>query len=113
MESEPEHLLFTFHETLELPKQILNKNQTQNFETQTKALIDDLKSVCANYGLGNDGNEFKIITQVFLYKFLNDKNEGHYDIRPTPFVPRLGKHLKINKEKNFKESLRNLIKELQ
>ncbi len=47
--------------------------QTQQFETQTKALIDDLKSVCANYGLGNDGNEFKIITQVFLYKFLNDK----------------------------------------
>ncbi|SEB35666.1 type I restriction enzyme M protein [Tenacibaculum sp. MAR_2009_124] len=46
---------------------------TKQFETQTKALIDDLKSVCANYGLGNDGNEFKIITQVFLYKFLNDK----------------------------------------
>lgn len=43
------------------------------FETKTKKLIDDLKSVCANYGLGNDGNEFKIITQVFLYKFLNDK----------------------------------------
>lgn len=47
--------------------------QTQQFEQQTKALIDGLKSVCANYGLGNDGNEFKIITQVFLYKFLNDK----------------------------------------
>lgn len=47
--------------------------KTQQFEQQTKALIDDLKSVCANYGLGNDGNEFKIITQVFLYKFLNDK----------------------------------------
>ena len=46
---------------------------TATFERQTKALIDDLKSVCANYGLGNDGNEFKIITQVFLYKFLNDK----------------------------------------
>lgn len=46
---------------------------TVQFEKQTKALIDDLKSVCANYGLGNDGNEFKIITQVFLYKFLNDK----------------------------------------
>lgn len=43
------------------------------FETKTKELIDNLKSVCANYGLGNDGNEFKIITQVFLYKFLNDK----------------------------------------
>lgn len=47
--------------------------KTAQFETKTKALIDDLKSVCANYGLGNDGNEFKIITQVFLYKFLNDK----------------------------------------
>ena len=46
---------------------------TIEFEKKTKALIDDLKSVCANYGLGNDGNEFKIITQVFLYKFLNDK----------------------------------------
>lgn len=46
---------------------------TVEFEKKTKALIDDLKSVCANYGLGNDGNEFKIITQVFLYKFMNDK----------------------------------------
>src|SRR5665213_3522206 len=48
-------------------------SNTVEFEKKTKTLIDDLKSVCANYGLGNDGNEFKIITQVFLYKFLNDK----------------------------------------
>ena len=48
-------------------------NTTIEFESKTKALIDNLKSVCANYGLGNDGNEFKIITQVFLYKFMNDK----------------------------------------
>ncbi len=47
--------------------------QDLRFITKTKDLIDGLKSVCANYGLGNDGNEFKIITQVFLYKFLNDK----------------------------------------
>ena len=46
---------------------------TQDFSTQTKDLIDNLKGVCASYGLGNDGNEFKIITQVFLYKFMNDK----------------------------------------
>jgi type I restriction enzyme M protein len=46
---------------------------TQEFKTKAIALIDDLKGVCANYGLGNDGNEFKIITQIFLYKFLNDK----------------------------------------
>lgn len=43
------------------------------FQQKTKTLIDSLKSICANYGLGNDGNEFKIITQSFLYKFLNDK----------------------------------------
>jgi type I restriction enzyme M protein len=46
---------------------------TQDFTSKTKELIDNLKSVCASYGLGNDGNEFKIITQVFLYKFMNDK----------------------------------------
>lgn len=46
---------------------------TLDFTTQTKVLIDNLKGVCTSYGLGNDGNEFKIITQVFLYKFMNDK----------------------------------------
>jgi type I restriction enzyme M protein len=46
---------------------------TQHFEQRTRELIDSLKAICAAYGLGNDGNEFKIITQVFLYKFLNDK----------------------------------------
>ncbi|MBD0833749.1 HsdM family class I SAM-dependent methyltransferase [Aestuariibaculum sediminum] len=47
--------------------------KTRKHIAQTKELIDDLKAVCANYGLGNDGNEFKIITQIFLYKYLNDK----------------------------------------
>lgn len=46
---------------------------TQEFEQRTRRMIDSLKAICAAYGLGNDGNEFKIITQVFLYKFLNDK----------------------------------------
>lgn len=40
---------------------------------KTVQLIDALKATCQAYGLGNDGNEYKIITQVFLYKFLNDK----------------------------------------
>jgi len=54
--------------------------------TKTKQLVDDLKSICANHGLGGDGNEYKIITEVFLYKFMNDKffyevrqlNDGRY-----------------------------------
>ena len=45
----------------------------QEFIKQTKELIDSLKSICSQNGLGNDGNEYKIITQLFLYKFLNDK----------------------------------------
>ena len=40
---------------------------------QTHEMIDNLKAICANYGLGNTGNEYKIITETFLYKFLNDK----------------------------------------
>jgi len=44
-----------------------------DYTAQTKELIDGLKAICTSNGLGNDGNEFKIITQVFLYKYLNDK----------------------------------------
>lgn len=40
---------------------------------KTIQLIDALKATCKTYGMGNDGNEYKIITQVFLYKYLNDK----------------------------------------
>ena len=44
-----------------------------NIKQKTIELIDALKATCQTYGMGNDGNEYKIITQVFLYKFLNDK----------------------------------------
>lgn len=48
--------------------------QTQNqIQTQIISIIDKLKATCASYGLGNDGNEYKIIVSIFLYKFLNDK----------------------------------------
>lgn len=43
-----------------------------DIEIRTKQLIDRLKATCAQYGLGNDGNEYKIITEVFLYKYMND-----------------------------------------
>lgn len=49
---------------------IENKKTTKE---KTIELIDALKSTCQTYGMGNDGNEYKIITQVFLYKFINDK----------------------------------------
>lgn len=43
------------------------------YQQQTRDLIDGLKAVCASNGLGNDGNEYKIIVQTFLYKLLCDK----------------------------------------
>ena len=46
---------------------------TQDFTSQTKQLIDGLKGICANFGLGNDGNEYRIIVQTFLHKLLCDK----------------------------------------
>ena len=45
----------------------------KSIKEKTIELIDALKSTCQTYGMGNDGNEYKIITQVFLYKFINDK----------------------------------------
>lgn len=44
-----------------------------NIKEKTIALIDTLKSICQSFGMGNDGNEYKIITQIFLYKFMADK----------------------------------------
>lgn len=46
---------------------------TTEISNRTIRLIDDLKAVCHQFGMGNDGNEYKVITQVFLYKFVNDK----------------------------------------
>lgn len=43
------------------------------FEENTKKLIDNLKAICASNGLANNGNEYKVIIQSFLYKFLNDR----------------------------------------
>ncbi len=50
-------------------------NALLQIKQDTFKLIDDLKVICTSFGLGNDGNEYKIITQCFLYKFLCDKFE--------------------------------------
>lgn len=44
-----------------------------NFSNKAKQLVDDIKGICVNAGLGGDANEYKIVTQSFLYKFINDK----------------------------------------
>ncbi|WP_033760505.1 N-6 DNA methylase [Helicobacter pylori] len=50
-------------------------NALLQIKQDTFKLIDDLKVICKDAGLGGDGNEYKIITQCFLYKFLCDKFE--------------------------------------
>ena len=41
-----------------------------NITLQTKQMIDSLKAVCTNFGLGNASSEYKIITEVFLWFLL-------------------------------------------
>ena len=70
---------------------------TVEITQQTKAMIDGLKAVCTNFGLGNAASEYKIITEVFLYKFLNDKfiyemkkvNPAYADLTDTEVEQRL------------------------
>lgn len=47
--------------------------ELENVTLRTKRMIDDLKTICANNGLGGSPGEYKIITQVFLYKYISDK----------------------------------------
>lgn len=42
-------------------------------EEKIKRMADDLQAVCASYGLANQAAEELIITNLFLYKFLNDR----------------------------------------
>lgn len=46
---------------------------------KTKSMIDDLKAVLATFGLSNSAGSYKIITELFMYKFLNDK--FFYEVR--------------------------------
>jgi len=75
---------------------------TQDFTNSTRQLIDSLKNICAAYGLGNDGNEFKIITQVFLYKFLNDK----FAFEAKKIKPELAQYQ--NGTENWKQAISSL-----
>ena len=43
------------------------------FLNQIKKMIDDLKAMSTEFGLSNTGDEYKIISDFFTYKFLNDK----------------------------------------
>ena len=48
-----------------------------SMESKIKQMIDDLKGLMSQNGLSNQAAEERIITSVFLYKFLNDKFMAH------------------------------------
>lgn len=62
----------------------------QNIE-KTEALIDALRTTCSLYGLSGDSSEYKIIVQVFLYKYLNDKFGYEIKRKDTDYRDRLCK----------------------
>lgn len=68
---------------------------------KTKELIDELKSISENNGIGNSPSEYKIITEVFLYKFLNDK--FLYEVK------KVDENLaKLDKPKEVEQALSNM-----
>lgn len=45
----------------------------EEYLDKMKAMIDELKAMSTALGLSNTGDEYKIISELFTYKFLNDK----------------------------------------
>ena len=80
------------------------KNEEADIINKTKKLIDELKSISENNGIGNSPSEYKIITEVFLYKFLNDK--FLYEIK------NIDENLaKLKKTKSVEKALRKMKQE--
>lgn len=53
----------------------------EEYLSNIKKMIDDLKAMTADLGLANTGDEYKIISELFTYKFLNDKLLYTYENR--------------------------------
>lgn len=66
--------------------------------TKTIALIDSLKTTTGEYGLANGGSEYRIITEIFLYKFFNDKFGYEAKNIDSPYKDRLVKAEKWDAE---------------
>lgn len=43
------------------------------YNQKAQALVDAIKKISADNGLGGEASEYRLVTQSFLYKFLNDR----------------------------------------
>lgn len=68
-----------------------------NITESTIVLIDSLKSTTGAFGLAGTGSEYKIVTEMFLYKFFNDKF-GYEAKRDKMYGERLSKAEKWDAE---------------
>lgn len=53
----------------------------EEFLDVMKQMIDNLKAMSSALGLSNTGDEYKIISELFTYKFLNDKLLHDFSVR--------------------------------
>ena len=65
---------------------------------KTIALIDSLKGTTGEYGLASGGSEYRIITEIFPYKFFNDKFGYEAKNLESPYKDRLSKAEKWDAE---------------
>ena len=68
-----------------------------NITESTIALIDSLKSTTGAFGLAGTGSEYKIVTEMFLYKYFTDKF-GYEAKRDKMYGERLSKAEKWDAE---------------
>lgn len=47
--------------------------ENTNYVETVENLVDSIKGILTSAGLGGEAGEYKLVTQSFLYKFLNDK----------------------------------------
>lgn len=47
--------------------------EISSLENKIDEIINDLQGICSQHGLANQASEERIVTTIFLYKFLNDK----------------------------------------
>lgn len=66
---------------INLPTKAEDTMGYEEYLNNIKRMIDDLKAMTADLGLANTGDEYKIISELFTYKFLNDKLLYSYENR--------------------------------
>ena len=58
---------------------MMYKNMLEQIDADMSAIRKGKSIMCATLGLANTGDEYKLISELFTYKFLNDKLQREYE----------------------------------